>query len=260
MALRPNYETESDTADTAVAEEKTETKRVDVKAWAKQQAAAAEASGSTELAMAQPKTGAALAMTRGLSIQTVLDQLRDVISADMLSSMSFGAFPRVVVSPGAFTDKNSGKLLGDRMVIQVLSWNYVTLVTAGEQNSKEANKLVRTSYDGVNLINGEGSVADYLEGLKEQGYEGASAKRYAEIYAMVLETAKGGPIAPDDRKITQISIPPTSTGPWGAFLLERKLAAGSGRDVSDVIELVADSKNDGKNTWGVIEFRATKGA
>lgn len=258
MALRPAYETENEApVDTADSEKAT--KAVDVKAWAAQQAAAAKATGSTEVAMAQTKTGAALALTRGLSTQTVLDQLRDVISGDMLSSMSFGAFPRVVVSPGAFTDKNSGKLLGDRLVIQVLSWNYVTLVTSGEQNNKEANKLVRTSYDGVNLINGEGTVAAYLEALKGD-YPSASAKRYGEIYAMVLETAKGGAIAEDDRKITQISIPPTSTGPWLAFLLERKLAAGAGRDVSSVIELLADSKNDGKNTWGVVEFRAFKGA
>lgn len=255
MALRntPAFEADADTcteADAAVETQVNASPKVDIKAWAAEQVGVA--SNVVPTSTAPANTALALALKKN----TALDDLQNVIDGDMLAGMSFGAFPRIVVAPGAFTDKNTGKSLGDRLKIELLSWNFVTIVSPNENNNREANKLIRTSYDGVNLINGEGPVADYVAMLREKkGYTNANAKRYIELYANLLETGKGGVVPEEEQKITQISVPPTSSGPWGAFLLEQRMKARKGVDISPVITLLADSKNDGANTWGVIEFK-----
>jgi hypothetical protein len=196
------------------------------------------------------------ALTLALKKNTVLDDLQNVIDADMLEGMSFGAFPRIVVNPGSFGDKKTGKPLGDKLKVQIQSWNFVTLVTAGEKDNAEANALIRNSYDGINLINGQGLVTEYVTELKSQGYNKASAKRYIEIYGTVLETGKNGPIAKEDRvPLSQISVPPTSTGPWGAFLLGCRMAQNEGEAIGTTVLLTADSASGKGNTWGVIEFK-----
>lgn len=255
MALRntPAFEADAET-DAAVETQVNASPKVDVNAWAAAQAA--QASGAATSAVATSTAPANTALALALKKNTALDDLQNVIDGDMLAGMSFGAFPRIVVAPGAFTDKNTGKSLGDRLKIELLSWNFVTIVSPNENNNREANKLIRTSYDGVNLINGEGPVAEYVAMLREKkGYTNANAKRYIELYANLLETGKGGVVPEEEQKITQISVPPTSSGPWGAFLLEQRMKARKGVEISPVITLLADSKNDGANTWGVIEFK-----
>lgn len=237
-------EAEAATTTTAEAPAPAPSSSRDVKAWA-----------ASQVAVSKPPTSTALA--KALQTSTTLDELQNVISPDMLESMSFGAFPRVTVSPGAFQDKDSGKSLGDFMVVELLSWNFVTVVSTGTAvANKETNRLVRTSYDGINLTNGEGLVTAYLEKLRSMDYTKAQAKKYLELYVQIIETGKGGKVPEADRKITQISIPPTSTGPWGAFLLQQRLQAKKGTEVSSIIRLNAESKNDGSNTWGVVDFRA----
>lgn len=228
-----------------------------------QAAAAAEAQKAAGAAVGATNEGAAKAvavrqanpLSAGLATKTTLDHLRDVITAEMLESISFGAFPRIVVSPGQFSVKGDGKLLGDEVDILVQSWNYVTLVTAGEQNNKEADKLIRTSYDGVTLAGTGGeTVADYIRSLKAQGYDKAAPKKYLEIYCNVIRTGKHGPV--NDGKLYQVSVPPTSTGPWGVFLLSQKMAQNGGATVSPNVRLKAGSKTGNGNTWGVIDFEA----
>jgi len=193
-------------------------------------------------------------LSMGLNVKTTLDQLRDVISAEMLESISYGAFPRITVSPGQFAVKGDGKLLGDEVDILIQSWNYVTLVTTGEQNDKEANKLIRTSYDGTTLAGSGQPVADYVRELKAQGYDKAEAKRYMEIYCNIIRTSKLGPV--NDGKLYQVSVPPSSTGPWGVFLLSQKMAQNAGRTISSTVRMKAGSKTGNGNTWGVIDFEA----
>jgi hypothetical protein len=207
------------------------------------------------LAVTSPTQGG-LQMQNALRRNTIMDDLQNVIGPDMLEGMGYNSFPRVTVSPGAFPDKSTGKSLGDKLKIQVMSWNFIHIVSANAGDSdKEANKLVRSSYDGVNLTGGQGTVEAYVRKLQADGYDKACSKKYVEIYGLILETGKG-PVAEEDQKLTQLSIPPSSLGPWGAFLLGLRMSANKGKEITDVIVAEADSMSKGQNIWGVVAFKA----
>jgi len=206
-----------------------------------------------------PKSGTAVASP--LSAGTVLKQLQNAIPTVELESLGIGVFPRITVGTDGFSQDKTGEL-GSRIKFEVLSWSYVTLVTTGEQNNAEANKLIRTSYDGVNLKGGEGTVIDYVKYLKDvDGYSKACSKVYVEVYANLLEfEAKEGKtfvtqtVEPEDQQIMQISLSPQSVGQWGRFMLESGLRRAKG--VQDTNTVVANQQKKvlGSNTFGIAIF------
>lgn len=191
-----------------------------------------------------------------LTAGTVLKQLQNAIPTTDLESLGFGVFPRVTVGLDGFSiDKT--KELGKKIKIEVLSWSYVWIITHGENNNAEADKLIRTSYDGVNLKGGEGSVADYIKFLKEvEGYEKAAVKQYAEVYANLLWTEAGGDVAPEDLQIVQVSLSPQSVGQWGRYMLESGLRRARGIEDTNVVVLTQEKKVLGSNKFGVAHFSA----
>ena len=85
--------------------------------------------------------------------------------------------------------------------MEVLSFNDRYVLSTGEDDPK-SNELVRFSLDGK-FVDGTGEpVNDYLDSLREQGYEGASVKKYLAIYGMLEHE--------DMSEIVQIQVPPTS--------------------------------------------------
>ena len=191
-----------------------------------------------------------------LTAGTVLKQLQNAIPTTDLEALGFGVFPRVTVGLDGFSiDKT--KELGKKIKIEVLSWSYVWIITHGENNNAEADKLIRTSYDGVNLKGGEGSVADYIKFLKEvEGYEKAAVKQYAEVYANLLWTEAGGDVAPEDLQIVQVSLSPQSVGQWGRYMLESGLRRARGIEDSNIVVLTQEKKVLGSNKFGVAHFSA----
>lgn len=191
-----------------------------------------------------------------LAAGTVLKQLQNAIPTTDLEALGFGVFPRVTVGLDGFSiDKT--KELGKKIKIEVLSWSYVWIITHGENNNAEADKLIRTSYDGVNLKGGEGSVADYIKFLKEvEGYEKAAVKQYAEVYANLLWTEAGGDVAPEDLQIVQVSLSPQSVGQWGRYMLESGLRRARGIEDTNVVVLTQEKKVLGSNKFGVAHFSA----
>lgn len=191
-----------------------------------------------------------------LTAGTVLKQLQNAIPTTDLEALGFGVFPRVTVGLDGFSiDKT--KELGKKIKIEVLSWSYVWIVTHGENNNAEADKLIRTSYDGVQLKGGEGSVADYIKYLKDsEGYEKAAVKQYAEVYANLLWTEAAGDVAPEDLQIVQVSLSPQSVGQWGRYMLESGLRRARGIEDSNIVVLTQEKKVLGSNKFGVAHFSA----
>jgi hypothetical protein len=189
------------------------------------------------------------------SVQTTLEGLKDVIGGSDLEAMGIGVFPRITVGLDGFSIDKS-KDLGKQIKVEVLSWNYVWLVTTGEQNDSEANKLIRTSYDGVNLKNGEGLVTDYVAHLKSEEYDKATCKQYVEIYANLLSSEEKGDVDPENQAIHQISVSPQSVGKWAAYQLETKMRKLKGIADSNIVVLNAEKKILGPNKFGIINFAA----
>ena len=195
------------------------------------------------------------AMALALKKPTGLDEAQNVIGIDMLETMGIGAFPRITVDQGGFSEDKT-KELGKAIKIELLSWNYVTLITTGEKDNKEADKLIRNSYDHVN-VTGEGCTVDeYIARLREQGYEKAGSKKYVEIYANLLWTSNGGAVAPEDVRMVQLSLSPQSVSQWQRYLLESRMKSAKGLPVPTEITIGSVRKTLNSNTFGIMNFGA----
>ena len=187
------------------------------------------------------------------------DALQDVLGVDMLEDLGFGAFPRVTVDQGGF-NRDKTNFLGERIEFQPESWNFVWLVTTGEKNNKEADKLIRTSYDGVNITDG-GTVDEYLKQLKLDGYKSAETKKYVEMYGMLVARTEKGirtEIPAEQRKLVQVSVSPQSVKTWAGFILSSRMRKGAGVEDGPVLVMDSNRKTLNGNTFGIIEWSATK--
>lgn len=203
------------------------------------------------------ETPAAIALAHGTSVSpltagTAIKQLQNAIPTSELENLGIGVFPRITVGLDGFS-RDKTKELGKKIAIEVLSWSYLWMVTAGEQN-EEANRLIRTSYDGKHLKGGEGSVEDYVKYLKSEGYDKAAVKQYAEVYSNLLWSEVGGDVAADEQEIVQVSLSPQSVGQWGRYLLESGLRKAKGIEDTNVITLEAQRRILGSNKFGIATF------
>ena len=199
------------------------------------------------------------AMTTGTAVSpltagTALKQLQNAIPPSELENLGIGVFPRITVGLDGFS-RDKTKELGKKIAIEVLSWSYVWLVTTGEQNNDEANKLIRSSYDGKNLKAGEGSIEEYVKYLKSEGYDKTSVKQYAEVYANVVWSESLGDVSVDEREIVQVSLSPQTVGQWGRYLLESGLRRAKGVEDSNVVTLTQEKRVLGSNKFGIATFQ-----
>lgn len=187
-----------------------------------------------------------------LTAGTAIKQLQNAIPTSDLESLGIGVFPRITVGLDGFS-RDKTKELGKKIAIEVLSWNYIWMVTAGEQN-EESNKLIRTSYDGKNLKGGEGSVEDYVKYLKSEGYDKAATKQYAEVYCNLVWSEVGGDVKSDEQEIMQVSLSPQTVGQWGRYLLESGLRKAKGIEDSNIVTLTQEKRVIGSNKFGIATF------
>jgi hypothetical protein len=207
----------------------------------------------TTTALAKAPTGNT-AVAGPISHGTVLRQLQNAIGVAELESLSIGVFPRITVGLDGFSVDKS-KELGKKIKIEVLSWNFLWLVTTGENtDNAEANKLIRTSYDGVNIKNGEGRVDEYVAVLKAQGYEKAAVRQYIEVYCNLLWSEAGGEIPVNKQQIHQLSLSPQSVGQWQRYLLETGMRKARGIEDSNVVVVTQEKKIIGPNRFGIATF------
>ena len=209
---------------------------------------------------AQRAANALIARTAGqnaiasLGGGTVLAAKKNLIPVEALETLNNGVFPRITVGlDGISADDHE---LGKKVQIEVLSWNALTMVSANENEDAEANKLVRSSYDGVNLRGGEGPVVDYVAKLKSDGYEKASAKQYIEVWAHLLWSENDGPVPEADRRMYQVSLSPTSAGRFQGYMLESGIRKTRGIPDSDIVYMTQEKVNKNNKKWGVAVFSA----
>lgn len=192
--------------------------------------------------------------TRG----STLGKLQNALPVEVLESLGMGTFPRITVGLDGFSLDKVHEL-GKRITIEVLSWNYVWLITTGEQNNPEANKKIRTSYDGENLKDGNNTIDGYIAELKREGYDKAGKRQYGEIYCNLISSDVRGEVKPEDREIHQISVSPQSVAQWMGFMLSAVVRRNSlGIADSPRVLLTQAKKVNGPNAYGIIKFSQAK--
>lgn len=259
MALR-NANTTPTNADTSAGQFEAEDAGTAVVESPKEEAQKPAAATTVVDAEAQKSASALIARTKGqtaiatLGGGTALAAKKNLIPVEALETLNNGVFPRITIGlDGISADDHE---LGKKVKLEVLSWNALTMVSANENEDAEANKLVRSSYDGVNLRGGEGLVVDYVAKLKEQGYEKASAKQYIEVWAHLLWSENDGAVAPDDLRMYQVSLSPTSAGRFQGYMLESGIRKMRGIPDSELVYMTQEKVNKNNKKWGVAVFSA----
>lgn len=208
-----------------------------------------------------------IAARPSLDKNTLMRGLKNAIPPDELEGMGIGVFPRITASQGGFVVDKNVKKLGQRIRFEVLSWNYIWMVVTGEQNNAEANKLIRSSYDNVNISGGgvkigDGTVKAYVDYLKADGYDKTSVKQYIEVYGNLLayeeQDAKRQivtvEVPADEQKLYQVSLSPQSVGQWGKYQLEGSLRKARGFTDDALVTMIQREKTLGPNTFAYAEF------
>lgn len=230
--------------------------------------ATVESNAAIAAAAAQfAKTRELVLSKMGVKRDVAVRVIQNAIPTAELENMGAGVFPRVTVGLDGFSkdDADLGKVIG----VKLYSWSYLTLVTTGEQDDETANKLVRGSYDGVNLKGNEGTVAAYIEKLKDE-YPKACSKQYIEAYGMLVYSSADGDIPPDEYEMVQVSLPPTSVGQWSRFMIEQGIAASEeeakakleNREPVGTLDTTVYARQvkriKGNKKWGVMLFSRKK--
>lgn len=236
MALKRNPAASfEDTADTTVAEA---SPAAEVAAETSAPATP-EAKVAATTAIAKAQAGALAAPAQ--RIAPVLTDLKDAVRVD------WDTLERLVAGTGTI-DNGDGKSVGTWIKLTLMSFQDTYEVVPGDQ-SDEAKKLVRYSEDGVHLRESGTTVAQYLDELREQGYDKAALKHKNILVGILDETEKDSDLVGE---VIQISLSPQSRKTFERYRLTRTAKVNMGRataEGSEAIKITAEGKQFGKNKF-----------
>jgi hypothetical protein len=144
-------------------------------------------------------------------------------------------------------------------VFQIDSYNVRFLAVPGS-NDKEAKLLVRNSYDKINLDDGSGSLQDYVEGLKAQGYTKAHVAEYCDLWGRVVWSEKFGLTDPKDESWdARVQLSATSAKNFNYFCGRRgKLEASGDAPPLEAVEITAVALEGKSGDYTNFSFSAPK--
>jgi hypothetical protein len=166
--------------------------------------------------------------------------------------------PSITSVSGGCKHSTKGSL-GKSFVFQIDSYNVRFLAVPGS-NDKEAKMLVRNSYDKINLDDGSGTLKDYIDGLKAQGYTKAHVAEYCDLWGRVTWSEKFGATDPnDDEWDARVQLSSTSANNFNYFCGKRGKAQSAGLvPVLDCVEITAVSLEGKSGDYTNFSFSAPK--
>lgn len=221
--------------------------------------------GSGSVSLPSKQTAVAERPVSIMNLVTVWDTLKEAFPIDTVASIGFSTFPAITINGGGSFAMDK-EVIGNRIRVEVESWNWNWKVVTNNKDEKNvaANKLIRNSYDGVNLSDGSGTIEEYLKYLKfSENYKDAGVKQYADIFANLVtyyeEDRKSNQrvqvdVAIEDQKLVKIQLSPQSREQWTGFMVTSKNRTRKGVPDSSTIALSGRPKTIGTNTFGLIEF------
>jgi hypothetical protein len=209
---------------------------------------------STEVAPAQTNT--AVGAVRPPLIKAFHDKELAIPIEDV--RQWFMPSPSITSVSGGCKHSTKGSL-GKSFVFQIDSYNVRFLAVPGS-NDKEAKMLVRNSYDKINLDDGSGTLKDYVESLKAQGYSKAHVAEYCDLWGRVVWSEKFGATDPnDDEWDARVQLSSTSANNFNYFCGKRgKLQSSGVAPVLDCVEITAVTLEGKSGDYTNFSFSAPK--
>lgn len=224
------------------AEETTQTDTVQGSANVSNEVAATGEQTGTAITMIEPetKTSALAVVKKPPTIANVIKPLKDSFQ------ISYDSLPRIAAEQGDFVEKVDGTVLGQKLVITLLSYQDSYVASTGDRKAPmETVKFSDDPHvapDGTNLL-------EHVAYLKANNYPKARLEHRVVIVGELL-TVDGK----NDKRfcgdLVQISLPPTGRRAFETFILQVSYKAAKGRIEGDqvhTVELVtikAKSKDD----------------
>lgn len=192
--------------------------------------------------------------------QAALAELRNAIDIDTVRNLGSGVLPKIPADRAGFSVKTGSEeiMYGDWIDFQIISYNHRWLISAGV-DGEEGKAFLKTSYDGVELEEGEGLVADYVQELKEQGYPDARSREYIDIYGFVVGSEKGGDVEESDMEMVQLQLSPQSVKAFTGYLLKAGVTAKlTGKQPSDKVRVTTQRREYNGNKYASMAFAAAE--
>ncbi len=244
-AAAPQFEAQPATETTTATQENTinTTTEQTASAGAKAATAIAAASASSALAVATPKPKFTVAFA----------DKNNVFDTATVEGLALAA-PRIKGEQGSIFMADVD--VGTKIQFELISFNHRWAVSSGE-NDAEAKEYFRVSFDNKTLSGSGASLADYVEGLKAQGFSKAKVSPYMDIWGFVVWTEKGGEVPVEERQLSCIQASQTSLGAFTAFATTRGLLESRGLvQPLEVIEMHAEKRISGTNKYTNFSFHA----
>lgn len=250
MALKnqPEFEQESTTTATTTTKEQGSAVDENVKA-------AADVAATVAVA----KAGASSAVSTNVNKKLIVafSGHKDVFETATVSALS-QATPRITAEQGALKKDRTTKI-GTKAVVEVVSWNLRWALGCGEDKMNDEMKaLFRVSYDNKTVDGEGGSIEEYINSLKAQGYAKAKVSPYADLFGYIV-SQDGKDIPVDERELVLFQLSATSLGNFTAFCVSRGLLESRGMVApSDLIEVTAEDRTKGDKSFTNMSFKVVK--
>lgn len=204
---------------------------------------------------AAPATTSANVPTKQRKFSPAFADIQDAFPVEAVAGLSI-ATPRIKGEQGAAYVGD--KRLGAAFRFEIESWNHRWLISSGSDDA-EAKDYLRTSYDNATIYQEGKSCAEYLDELKDLGFERARIAHYIDIWGFVVWTDGDGEIAPEDRTLHIIQASQTSAGAFDAFRITQGLLRAKGIGTgSNIIEVHAMARSKGSMKYTNFEFLPVK--
>lgn len=173
--------------------------------------------------------------------------------------VEFDTLRNLQINQGNVIDRETGKLLGDTIGLELLSFQDQWVVgPGGDDKSEEAKDLVRYSDDGITSTKGD-DMQEHLERLRSLGYKDAKITERMVICGALIDIGeKGKKNVPDlQDSLVQINLPPTSKAAFKRYQMDQAFRIGKGLiepDGAQIVKIECSIVTKGDLTWTVASF------
>ena len=158
-------------------------------------------------------------------------------------TVDYNTLAQLLASNGNFMTKEDNILLGDTVVLQLMSFQDNWVVSPGA-DTDEARKLVRYSNDGINTKDGE-DIAQYISDLKAAGYNKAYLSKRVILVGALLDAGKAPQL---NETLMQIDLAPTSKSLYERHVIQSAFDVGRGKKTAEQVSKIRMTAKVTKNS------------